>query len=194
MTLILASTLPRWMSELFGDLSPLDWVLLAIALWSVVQGLRRGLIRELFSLLAVAGALLVASWNYAALATLLSRWVPSPPAAAVAGFLLLLAATLLLLLLVGRLTRSAAHMVGLGPLDRLAGALFSLARTAVVLAAVLAAVSAYLPPVAAVRSSRLVPPLLQVARAGSALVPADLRVRMLAGLGRIVQTHRTGQR
>ncbi len=170
---------------LVRTLTPFDWFLLALALWSVIRGLLRGLIRELFALVALLTGILVAAWNYAALAVWLARWIPQPASARVAAFLLLALAVTVSVLLVGRLVRSAAHLVGLGPLDRVAGALFGLARASLLGAAILLACTSFLPPQPWIERSRFAPALLQVAHAAAILAPVDLQRRISVAITKL---------
>ena len=162
--------------------TPFDWLILAVVLWSVVRGFARGLIRELFGLVALVAGITAAAWNYTAVALWLSRWLPQPTSASVAAFLLLAVVVTAGVLLVGRLVRSAAHLAGLSLLDRLGGALFGLARASLVWAAILMGCLTYLPPQPWLQGSRLAPWLLQVAHTVALLAPADLQTRIAAAL------------
>ena len=176
---------PSTLTATLATLTPFDWIILALALWSVIRGFLRGLIRELFALAALITGITVATWNYIALARWLARWIPQPTSADIAAFLLLSLAVTVGVLLVGRLVRSAAHLVGLGLLDRLAGALFGLARACLLGAAILMGCITFLPPQPWMQHSRLTPPLLQVAHAVALLAPAGLEQRisaLIAGL------------
>ena len=162
-----------------------DWLIAAIVLWSVVRGLIRGVIREFFALLGVLGGLLAAAWYYAQVAIWLSRWLRPPEYAGIAAFLLIAVLVLLAVLLLGRLVRSAAHLVGLGLLDRLAGALFGFLRASLLGAAILMACTTFLPALVAVQHSRLAPGLLQLAHLVSRLAPGDLQARIALGLAHL---------
>ena len=170
------------LQSLLRSFTGFDWLITALALWSVGRGLVRGLIRELFAFAGLVAGILVAAWYYAPCAGWLSRWVSQPHYAAVAAFLLLAVLTIAGVSLLGRLVRSAAHLVGLGLPDRLAGALFGLLRASLVGAAILMACTAFLPPLPAVRQSRLAPALLAVTRGLSFLSPGDLQVRIAQGI------------
>ncbi len=162
--------------------TPFDWLILAVAVWSVLRGLMRGLIRELFALVALVAGITAAAWNYTSLAVWLARWIPNPASASIAAFLLLVLAVSLGVLLVGRLVRSAAHLVGLGLLDRLAGACFGLARASLLGAAILMACTTFLPPQPAIAHSRLAPSLFQIAHTAAILAPTDLEHRISAAI------------
>ena len=168
------------LSTFFASLTPFDWIILALVLWSVVRGFIRGLIRELFALAALVIGITVAAWNYTAVSVWLARWIPQPTSASIAAFLLLALAVTIGVLLVGRLVRSAAHLVGLGLVDGLAGAVFGLARACLLGAAILMACLTFLPPQPWMQHSRLTPPLLHVAHTAALLAPAGLEQRISA--------------
>ena len=168
------------LSTFFASLTPFDWIILALALWSVVRGFIRGLIRELFALAALIAGITIAAWNYTAASGWLGRWIPQPTSASIVAFLLLTLAVTLAVLVVGRLVRSAAHLVGLGLLDRLAGALFGLTRACLLGAAILMACFTFLPPQPWMQHSRLTPPLLHVAHVAALLAPVGLEQRISA--------------
>lgn len=162
-----------------------DWLIVVTALWSVVRGLMRGLIRELFALAGLFLGILVAAWYYPPVALWLSRWISQPAYAGIVAFLGITACATAAVILVGRLVRSTAHLVGLGLLDRLAGGLFGLLRACLLGAAILMAWTAFLPPQPILLDSRLAPALLGVAHTVSFLAPNDLRTRIVAELSRL---------
>ena len=177
-------------SAFLADLTIFDWLLLVLALWSILRGLMRGLIRELFALVALVAGVTAAAWNYTFLATYLRRWISYPASASIAAFLVLALAVTFGVLFAGRVVRSAARLVGLGPLDRIAGSLFGLARASVVGAAILLACTTFLPPQPWIQHSLLAPPLLAIARTAAVLAPADLQQRLSAAILHLHNTSR----
>ena len=175
-----------------GTLSPFDWVLLVFALWSVVRGFLHGAIRELFGLLATIVALLVADWYYRPGAVwLVSHGIAEGKLADPVAFLLLGAAVFLGLLLLGRLLRALVHLVGLGFFDRLAGALFGLARAALLSVLLLTALTAFLPPQPWLLHSRLAPPIARLARELAPLAPVELEQRVRSGVHALLDPWRS---
>ncbi len=160
----------------------LDWFLVLVVLWSVITALLRGIIRELFGLAGTVLGLLLASWNYTALASWLSRWITSLPAAEVAAFGIIAFGIMLGCTLLGRLLRGTARTVGLGPLDRLAGAAFGLLRGALLGVLFLMIATAFLPPQNLLATSYLAPYFLAAAREVSFVVPQDLQRRIGDGI------------
>jgi membrane protein required for colicin V production len=105
-------------------LSPVDVVALAILALAVLRGLWIGLIREVFSLVGLAAAVIavrlgsapVAEWLRASLPVELGSLSARIAAGAIVAVAVILAAAL-----AGRIVRRGARWAGLGFADRLAG-------------------------------------------------------------------------
>ncbi|MDD5298503.1 MAG: CvpA family protein [Rhodocyclaceae bacterium] len=110
-----------------------DWAVLAVAGLSLLLGLWRGVVSEILSLAAWVAAFLAAS-NFAGLLALrLTGAFGDKSVAQVAGFVIIFVAVLVAFALVRFLAKRLLAAIGLGPLDRLLGAVFGLVRAAVVL-------------------------------------------------------------
>ena len=164
-----------------ANLSPLDWLLLAIAVWSVVRGFLHGAIRELFAIAASIIALFTAYWQYPVAAVWLGRWISSAAERSTLGFLLVAFVVFLAVVLVGRVVRALAHMTGLGLLDRLAGAGLGVAQAALVGTILITALSAFLPTHAWVERSRLAGYFAAPARVLAQAAPAELERKSSPG-------------
>ena len=165
-----------------------DWVLAALLLWSTVAAFFRGAIRELVSLLSLIAGILLASWNYPKLIPYLAPWMGSGALTHFIAFLLILSAVLVLGSLAGRLLRSGARAVGLGLVDRLAGAALGVARGLLAGAAALLALTAFLPPQLVIAQSRLAPYLLAAAHGVSFVVPQELKRQFALGAAALMHT------
>lgn len=164
-------------------LNPLDWILLALLLYSAIRAAINGFFREAFTLAGLIIGFPLACWYYRAGAHSLAGLITSPAFAQFAAFLLILAAVTVTASLLGRLFRRGARTVGLGIADRIGGALFGLLRGALVATAFLLALIAFLPSAPWVQGSRIAPYLLQGAHAVSFTMPEDLRLRLRSALG-----------
>jgi membrane protein required for colicin V production len=124
------------MSEPLALLGWVDWALLAVLVLSVVIGLWRGLVFEVLSLLGWVAAFVAAQ----AFAPMASSFVPVGAPGSALNFALAFAAVFVLALLLwgiaSRLIRLVLHATPLRPIDRLLGAVFGLARGAVLLLAI----------------------------------------------------------
>lgn len=105
-----------------------DYVLLAIVAMSALVGLWRGLISEVVALLAWIVAL-GAAWLYATdVAVMFEGRIEEPAWRQVAGFALIFIGVLLLAAVLRFLLRELLRMAGMGPVDRMFGTFFGIAR------------------------------------------------------------------
>jgi membrane protein required for colicin V production len=123
----------------------LDYVLIAILGYSVLQSLRRGFTREIIGLVAAVAALVLGMWFYGTAASLLRPWISSARGANFAGFLVVVFAVLLAGALIGSIVRRFVKAVGLSFFDRLLGAGFGLIRGSLIAIALLTAFVAFGP-------------------------------------------------
>lgn len=148
----------------------------------------RGFVVEAFALAGLALGFLLACWFYRPVASQFGNLVQPPMLAHFGAFLLIVFATMLIAALIARLVRRTASAVGLGWLDRLLGALFGLARGALLATALLSALVAFLPAAPWVTNSRLAPYFLRTVHAVSSLMPQDLNRRLRDGVERSKHT------
>ena len=114
-------------------MAALDWIALAVLAFSLVVGASRGLIVEVMSLaswvLAFAAAFLWAD----TLAQHLPIGDDDSAWRMVASFVIIFLSVMVVVSLLGSTLKKLLSRVGLGPLDRLLGALFGVLRAALVL-------------------------------------------------------------
>jgi membrane protein required for colicin V production len=169
-------------------MNPLDWLLALLLVYSIVRAAMRGLAREAFALAGLVIGFLLACWNYPILASYMRGLVNSPPLADFCAFLLIVSIVMVLASLLGRIVQRTASAIGLSFLDRLGGAAFGLLRGAILGAAILIAVTAFLPAAPWVQNSRLAPYLLRGAHAVSFVMPRQLKLQLHEGLDRLKHT------
>ena len=113
----------------------LDWIFVAVLVVSLLVGAWRGLVYELLSLVNWIAAFLLAQW----FAPDVAHYLPVANATEVvryaAGFVVVFVVALFVGGLLAFGVRKLVEAVGLRPVDRVLGALFGLARGAVVLLA-----------------------------------------------------------
>jgi membrane protein required for colicin V production len=170
-------------------MNPLDWLLVVLLLYSTVRAAMRGFVREAFALAGLILGFLFACWYYGPVALFLRGLINSQPLAQFCAFLLIVAAVMIVATLLGAIIRRTASAIGLSALDRLGGALFGFARGLVLGAAILLAITAFLPTAPWVANSRLAPYLLQGSHAVSFVMPRQLRQQLLEGLSRLKHTN-----
>lgn len=168
--------------------NPLDWFLMAVLLYSAVRAALRGFVRECFALGGLLAGFLLACWYYQPLARTLHGLLNSPTMAQFIAFLLIVVAVMAAATLLGTLIHRTATTIGLGFLNRAAGAAFGLIRGAIMASAFLLALAAFLPASPWVQGSRLAPYLLGGTHALSFLMPSELAVRLSEGRDRLKHT------
>ncbi len=126
------------------EFSPLDGVVLAILLLAVTRGFFIGLIRESFSIAALAGACLVVSYARVPAALWLQRVTNGEIGATASAWIavaVLGIATVVIVGTIGRWLRRGARAFGLGWADRLGGGALGAAEGALVVALLIVAAS-----------------------------------------------------
>jgi membrane protein required for colicin V production len=114
-------------------MTTLDWIVLMILGASVVFGLIRGLIGEIFSLAAWVVAFLAAQWGAAAIGPWLPLDVQSEGMRYFVGFVAVFLAAMIVMMLLGRLAKGTVGAFGLGGVDKAVGGVFGLLRGLVIL-------------------------------------------------------------
>jgi membrane protein required for colicin V production len=106
----------------------LDWILIGVGAFSILRGLMRGAISQIFGIAGILCGFLVASHNYLYVGAELTRNFPTISGAATIGFIVLFLVTWFCIAVAGywisRLLRSA----GLGFLDRLWGGMIGFGK------------------------------------------------------------------
>lgn len=159
----------------------LDYVLIAILLFSAVQSFRRGFSREIIGLAATFFAFMLAMWFYGLAGSVVSPWVSSARTANMIGFFMVIIAVLLLGAAVGWIVSRFLRTVGLSFFDRLLGAAFGLMRGVLISMVLLTAWTAFGAQTMAgagsraVVHSRIAPFVLGASRLFVAAAPMDLK-------------------
>lgn len=156
-----------------------DYAILGVILLSVAISIWRGLVREVMSLLSW----LVALWVAARFSVVFSEWMPAaitnPSARYVTAFAVLFLGTVIVLELFGVLLAKLLRAAGLGVVDRVLGALFGLARGALLvwILALLGGLTP-LPQQHWWRDSLLAPPVQAAVLASRPLLPVEIARRL----------------
>ncbi len=152
----------------------LDILLAVFAALAVLRSFYRGLVREAAAIAGLAAGIYLAAHH----CQRVGGWLPwiGPPAAHMLAFLLIVAAVYALFSLLSHLLRGALKVVLLGWLDHALGAALGVAEAALLCAAILMVLVAFLPPgPRVVRHSRLALRLYPVADRVAGFTPAELR-------------------
>jgi membrane protein required for colicin V production len=105
----------------------LDILFAIIAVVFVIIGIRRGLISELFRLIALVAGFLAAFLYYPKAAAFLT--FVQPPLSFTIGFIILFIVTALIVLIIGLAIRKMIHLTPLGWIDHLFGGAIGLLKT-----------------------------------------------------------------
>jgi membrane protein required for colicin V production len=150
----------------------LDVIFLFLIGASILYSLVRGLIREIFSFLAIILGFFGASYGYSRAAEWLKGWVGQETFAQILGFAVLFLLLALGVSLLGRLLSKLIHKGGLGWADRMGGGAFGFLKAILLIAIILLVLTAFLPPKSKlILESKISPAALSIARGLSFLVP-----------------------
>jgi membrane protein required for colicin V production len=162
-------------------LNTLDIIFLILIGASVLYSLIRGLVREVFSFLAIILGFCGTSYGYLAMARGLRRWVENEAFAQVLGFVVLFIFLALAISLLGKALSRLVKKTDLSLGDHLGGGAFGFLKAVFLIAVILLVLTAFLPPRSKVLSeSRVSPHVLAIARQLSFLVPEKLRALYIA--------------
>jgi membrane protein required for colicin V production len=159
----------------------LDYILAAFLALSLLTSARKGFAREVIGLAAAILALVFGMWFYGTAGLLVEPFTGPGRVASMLGFLLIFVAVLIAGTLLGWVVKRFLSAVGLSVFDRLLGAVFGLARGALIATAVLTAYMAFgshpagQNAPAAVVNSKLAPYLLEASRVFVSIAPMDLK-------------------
>ena len=157
-------------------MNTLDIIFFILIGISVIYSFIRGLVREVFSFLAIILGFFGASHGYLPVAGWLRKWIGNETLAHILGFALLFVLIALGLSLLGRLLSGLVKKMDLSWADRLTGGIFGLLKALLLVAIILLVLTAFLPSRSKVVSeSRVSPIALTITRQLSYLVPMKFR-------------------
>ena len=160
-------------------MTAVDIIVLAIIGVSVALGVFRGLVREVFALVAWVGAFLLSNLLAPEAAKLLPRGMASEEIRLLVSYVVVFIVVLVGLSVLAILASKLVKVVGLGPADRAVGGVFGLARgVLVVMILVLLAGLTSLPRQATWREAALRGPLETCGDYVKAWLPSDLSKRV----------------
>lgn len=165
-----------------NDLTPADWIIVAVVLVSVVHAASAGFFHEAFGIAGLVCGYLLAAWQYRQLAQRFAPYVNSPWFGEITAFLIIFVAVMVLAGIAGRITRWAVKEAGLSFVDRLLGGALGLLRGCLMVAVVLTSMAAFTPTSKWLEGSEIAPYFLVVGRAAIWLAPSELRARFYQGL------------
>jgi len=153
----------------------LDIFFLVLIGVSILYSLIRGLVREIFSFLAMIFGFIGASYGYAYVARWIGAWLDNEVLALILGFLILLIVISTLISLLGRLLSGLVKKAHLSWADRIGGGAFGFLKAILLIAIFCLILTAFLPSKSKTLSdSKIAPAALTIAGGLSILVPEKL--------------------
>ena len=126
-------------------MNQLDLVLVTIMGYCLVRGLFRGLIKELSSIIGVAGGVYAAYSYYPLLSRQLALWITNPGYQKGISFLFIFTVICVVVGIVGGVIKYLMNIVFLGWADRLLGVLFGALKGVLIISVVVLALTTFLP-------------------------------------------------
>jgi membrane protein required for colicin V production len=161
--------------------SLLDWLIVAVLVYSIAISWFKGFIREALGLMTVLTAVLLSTWFYRGVGGLFKDVVRTENIALFFGFSFIFVGTILtgfvIIWLVTRFTKFAKLQWA----DRLLGAAFGFIRGWMIAAAILLALTAFQIQTERLRNSELAPYFLPGSRVIAVMTPYEMKAKFLVG-------------
>ena len=161
--------------------SVLDWLIIAILVYSIVRSALQGFVRETLGLATVLIATLLAAWFYRGVAPLFKDVVRTENLALFFGFSLIFVGTVVAGVLIIWLVTRFMKFAKLEWADRLLGAAFGFIRGWVIGAVLLLGLTAFDVQTERLKNSELAPYFLPGSRVIAVLTPYELKAKFLVG-------------
>ena len=161
--------------------SILDFLILAILVYSIVRSTMRGFVREIYIVFAVLVGSILAAWFYRPVGNLFKDVVRTENVALFLGFSLIFLGTCIAGAVITWLITRFMKLAKLEWADRLLGAAFGFIRGWMIGAVVLLALTAFEVQTERVRNSQLAPYFLPGSRAIAVITPYELKAKFLVG-------------
>lgn len=162
-----------------------DWIIVVTLVVAVLGGLSRGFFRSAFSLGGLVLGLLLAAWNYGRVAGTVLRFVHNREVADAIAFLVIAILVMGLAALLGEILAKLFQKVGLGCLDRLAGAVFGFFEGALLVTVCILVTLAFFPKAQWLTQSRLPPYFFGACHVSTHITPDGLAERVRQELRRL---------
>jgi membrane protein required for colicin V production len=159
-----------------------DLTIVLILALTTLGGISQGFFRAAFSLIGLVLGLAVAEWNYGWAAAALLPLVHFQAAANAIGFMLLAILVMGLAGLAGKILMRAVHGMGLGCLDKMAGAAFGFLQGALMVTLVILVTIAFFPREHWLVEARLPRLFFGTCHLSTRTSPAELAERVQHGL------------
>jgi membrane protein required for colicin V production len=159
-----------------------DWAILLVMALSVLGGLAQGFFRSVCALGGLLLGLALAAWNYARLAAVILPVVRIKPVASVVAFLLIAILVMALAALLGKILFKMFHHLGLGCIDRLAGAVFGFFQGVLLVTLIVLVTVAFFPEARWLEEARMPRMFFGMCHLSTHMTPTELSERIRQGL------------
>lgn len=173
------------MNDAATTMTLVDWIIVAVLVGSVLGGLAQGFLRSVFALGGLVLGLALAAWNYGRAAALVKPIVHSEEVANAIGFLLIAVLVMVVAGLTGSILSRLLHKIGLGCLDRLAGAVFGFFQGVLLVTLGILVTIAFFPKAQWLTESRLPRYFFGACHLSTNVTPATLAQRIRSELNHL---------
>ena len=162
-----------------------DWIIVVVVAAAVLGGIARGFFRSAFSLAGLVLGLALASWNYWRGAAILKPVVKSVEVADAIAFLVIAFLVMGVAAILGAIVAKMFEKVGLGCLDRMAGAVFGFVEGMVFVTLCILVTVAFFPQTQWLTEARLPRYFFGALHVSTQVTPARLADRVRKELQRL---------
>jgi membrane protein required for colicin V production len=159
-----------------------DWFILIVLVLAVLGGLQQGFFRSAFSLAGLLIGLALAAWNYAHVAALLSPFIRVETFRDAVAFIAIALLVMCIFGIAGTVLHKTFRRIGLGCLDRLAGAAFGFLQGVLLVTLCILVAVAFFPEAHWLVEARLPRLFFGACHVSTHLTPAELADRTRRGL------------
>ena len=160
----------------------IDWAIVIVVALAVAGGLQQGFFRSFCSLGGLFLGLVLAAWNYGRVAAFLKPMVHSDDLADTIGFLLVAVLVMVIAGIIGSVLARTFQQLGLGCLDRLAGALFGFFQGVLLVTIFILVAVAFFPQAHWLTEAKLPRLFFGACHLSTHMSPDELATRVKAGL------------
>jgi len=159
-----------------------DWIIVVILALAVASGFAQGFFRSVCALGGLFLGLVIAAWNYARVAAFFRPLLRIDAVADAISFILIAVIVMAIAGIVGKVLSKTLHHMGLGFLDRLAGAAFGLLQGALMITLIILVAIAFFPQAHWLADSQLPRRFFGACHLTTHMTPAELAERVRDGL------------
>jgi membrane protein required for colicin V production len=163
-------------------MSWVDLTIVGLLLIATLGGMAQGFLRSFCSLAGLVLGLAIAAWNYHRVAAMFVKIVRDQAIANVIGFLLVAILIMVLANVIGALLEKTIHWMGLGCLDKIAGAVFGFLQGALLVMICILVTVAFFPQEHWLAEAQLPKMFFGACHVSSNMTPGELKDKVKSGM------------